>query len=91
MIKFMSLSKNYIITVSIMEAPVYTEFEIDIAGIWQYECNQFLNHQDERKEYIELYYFLQPFFLQAKHEPFLSWQDVESGKADLDRYDNYFK
>src|SRR5579863_8395442 len=61
-----------------MDNTNYTIYEIDAADIWRYECDCYWQREQQgtdKDSINELYDFLQQFYLQAKHEPFIKSLD----------------
>jgi len=65
----------------------FTYFDIDLADIWEYECNCYEHKEKSFEYYQELYIDLQPLYINAGHQPYLSAETIEKGKNKQDYYD----
>lgn len=67
-----------------------TNFDIDLANIWNYACESYSPEGKNASAYKELYYFLGPLYLNRDVKPFLSPEIVASGTYGQDYYDSYY-
>jgi hypothetical protein len=74
-----------------MDFTWYTNFSIDASDIWLYERNNYLAKRKEdqdRNAIDDLYEFLQQFYLDAQHEPFIESSD-KTAYAEIQRQQCY--
>lgn len=67
-----------------------TNFEIDLADIWNYACESYSTGEINASAYKELYYYLGPLYLEQDLKPFLSPETVASGTHKQHYYDSYY-
>ena len=71
-----------------MEDLHYTNYAVDAADIWEYECGYYVNGKRDKKHIRELYEFLPNFYLLAKHKPIIKGDERGYDDEHIERYNN---
>ena len=72
---------------TILKGIRFTYFDIDLADIWEYECDCFDRKEKSFEYYQELYLDLQPLYINAGIQPFLSPETIEKRIHKQDYFD----